>query len=70
MFRAGKLLAGGSGRYIGVAMLSYRVEIEQEEDGRWITGVGEPGVNTAGKVLARAESLAVRVLRDCAEHER
>lgn len=49
--------------------LSYRVEIEQEEDGRWLAEVVElPGVvaygETADAALAHAQALALRVLAD------
>ncbi len=49
------------------------VEIEQEEDGRWIAAVPElPGVMAYGEsraeAVARAEALALRVLADRLEH--
>jgi len=49
------------------------VEIEREEDGRWIAGVvGLPGVmaygETRAEALARVEALALRVLADRLEH--
>lgn len=52
---------------------SYRVEIEQEEDGRWLAEVRElPGVlaygTTADDALAHVQALALRVLADRLEH--
>jgi predicted RNase H-like HicB family nuclease len=46
-----------------------RIEIEQEDDGRWIADVPAlPGVmvygQTRGEALARVEVLALRVLAD------
>ena len=54
-------------------MLSYRVEIEQEDDGRWLAEVVDlPGVmaygGTASDALARVQALALRVLADRIEH--
>lgn len=54
-------------------MLSYRVEVEQEEDGRWIAEVGDlPGVmvygDSAEDALAKVQALALRVLADRVEH--
>jgi len=45
------------------------IEVEQEEDGRWIAEVLEiPGVMAYGKhqaeAIARAEALAIRVLSE------
>jgi predicted RNase H-like HicB family nuclease len=50
-----------------------RVEIEQEEDGRWLTEIPDlPGVMAYGatreEALARAKALALRVLADRLEH--
>ena len=50
-----------------------KVELEREEDGRWIADVvGLPGVlaygQTREEALARAEALALRVLADRLEH--
>lgn len=52
---------------------SYRVEIEQEDDGRWLAEVRElPGVlaygTSAEDALARVQALALRVLADRLEH--
>jgi predicted RNase H-like HicB family nuclease len=50
------------------------VEVEREEDGRWIAEVPDlAGVLAYGEsrdqVVARAEALALRVLADRLEHE-
>jgi predicted RNase H-like HicB family nuclease len=50
------------------------VEVEREDDGRWIAEVPDlPGVlaygNSREQALARAEALALRVLADRLEHE-
>ena len=50
------------------------VEVEREEDGRWIAEVpGLAGVlaygDTRDQAVARAEALALRVLADRLEHE-
>lgn len=50
-----------------------RIEIEREEDGRWIAEVPElPGVMVYGKTreeaVSRVEALALRVLADRLEH--
>ncbi len=51
-----------------------KIEIEREEDGRWIAEIPElPGVmaygDTRSQAIARAETLALRVLADRLEHE-
>ena len=51
----------------------YRVEVEQEEDGRWIAEVNElPGVLAYGasrdEAVTRAQALALRVLADRLDH--
>lgn len=53
--------------------MTFRVEIEQEEDGRWIAEVVElPGVLAYGKTpevaKAKVQALALRVLADRLEH--
>lgn len=53
--------------------MSLTVEVEQEEDGRWLAEVPElPGVLTYGptrpEAAARAQALALRVLADRLEH--
>ena len=50
-----------------------RIEIEQEEDGRWIAEVLDlPGVMSYGanreEAVSRAKALALRVLADRLEH--
>lgn len=49
------------------------VEIEQEEDGRWLAEVPElPGVlaygSTRPEAIARAQALALRVIADRLDH--
>jgi len=49
------------------------VEIEQEEDGRWIAEVADlPGVMAYGKspeeAMAKTQALALRVIADRIEH--
>lgn len=51
-----------------------KVEIDREEDGRWIAEIPElPGVlvygDTRNQAISRAEALALRVLADRLEHE-
>jgi predicted RNase H-like HicB family nuclease len=53
--------------------MKFRVEIEREEDGRWIAEVVDlPGVlaygNTAEEAQAKVQALALRVLADRLEH--
>ncbi len=53
--------------------VNFRVELEQEEDGRWIGEVPDlPGVlaygRTRDEALAAAEALALRVLADRLEN--
>ena len=50
-----------------------KIEIEKEDDGRWIAEVPElPGVMAYGdsrnEAIAKAEALALRVLADRLEH--
>jgi len=50
-----------------------RIEIEQEEDGRWLTEIPElPGVMVYGatreEAVARVKALALRVLADRLDH--
>ena len=50
-----------------------RIEIEQEEDGRWLAEIPElPGVMVYGatreEAVARVKALALRVLADRLEH--
>lgn len=51
-----------------------KIEIEKEEDGRWIAEIPElPGVMVYGvtrkQAIARAEALALRVMADRLEHD-
>ena len=53
--------------------VSYRIEIEQEADGRFLAEVQElPGVmvygETADDAIAHVQALALRVLADRLEH--
>jgi predicted RNase H-like HicB family nuclease len=53
--------------------MTFTVEYEQEEDGRWLAEVsGLPGVlaygQTSEEAIARAQALALRVLADRLEH--
>lgn len=53
--------------------MSFRIELELEEDGRWIAEVPElPGVLAYGKTekdaLAAVKALALRVVADRLEH--
>jgi predicted RNase H-like HicB family nuclease len=54
-------------------MMTFRVEIEQETDGRWIAEVVElPGVIAYGSseqlAKAKVQALALRVVADRLEH--
>lgn len=49
------------------------IDLEREEDGRWIVGVTDlPGVLTYGQTrdeaMAKVQALALRVLADRLEH--
>ncbi|MBI4337369.1 MAG: type II toxin-antitoxin system HicB family antitoxin [Chloroflexi bacterium] len=53
--------------------MRFRIELEQEEDERWLAEVVElPGVMTYGATLdearAKVQALALRVLADRLEH--
>ena len=53
--------------------MNFRVELEQELDGRWIADVADlPGVLAYGasrdEALAHAQALALRVLAERLEH--
>ena len=53
--------------------MKFRLEIEQEEDGRWIAEVMElPGVlaygNTPEEAKSKVQALALRVVADRLEH--
>ena len=54
-------------------MITYKVELEREEDGRWIAEIVDlPGVLAYGKsseeARARVQALALRVVADRLEH--
>ncbi len=54
-------------------MITFKVELEREEDGRWLAEVIElPGVlaygETADLALARVQALALRVIAERLEH--
>jgi len=53
--------------------MNFTIEVEQEEDGRWLAEVPQlPGVLTYGptrpEAVTRAQVLALRVLADRLEH--
>ncbi len=53
--------------------MAFTIEIEEEDDGRWIAEVPElPGVMAYGKsrdeAIAHAQALSLRVLADRLEH--
>ncbi|MEJ5365257.1 MAG: hypothetical protein WHS86_09160 [Desulfosoma sp.] len=55
-------------------MMQFRIEVEQEADGRWIAEVLDiPGVMAYGedeaRAIAKAKALALRVLADWVENE-
>ena len=59
------------GRY--VRGVNLRIEVEREDDGRWLTEVPElPGVMAYGQTreeaIARVKALALRVMADRLEH--
>ena len=54
-------------------MLTFKVEVEREEDGRWLAEVVElPGVLAYGETeqaaLSRVQALALRVIAERLEH--
>lgn len=54
--------------------MNYRIEFEQEEDGRWIADIAElPGVMAYGATKQEAQSkvqaLALRVIADTLERD-
>ncbi len=54
--------------------VAFRIELEQEVDGRWIAEVVElPGVMAYGatqeQAIAQAQALALRVVADRLEHD-
>lgn len=53
--------------------MRYTIELEQEEDGRWIAEIPElPGIMVYGdskaQAISKAEALAFRVIADRLEH--
>jgi predicted RNase H-like HicB family nuclease len=56
-----------------LGIMNLKIELEREDDGRWIAEVPElPGVMTYGKdrgeAIAQVQALALRVLADRLEH--
>ena len=54
-------------------MITFRVEVDQEDDGRWLAEVVElPGVlaygDTQEAALSRVQALALRVIAERLEH--
>ena len=54
-------------------MITFKVEVEQEEDGRWLAGVLElPGVLAYGQsqdaALSKVQALALRVVAERLDH--
>ncbi len=54
--------------------MALRIEVEQEDDGRWLAEVPEiPGVmaygETRAEAIARVQALSVRVLADQLDHD-
>jgi len=54
-------------------LITFRVEIEQEDDGRWLAEVVElPGVlayaDTQENAVSRVQALALRVIAERLEH--
>ncbi len=73
MLRRGGGRVRGDGFEICYHQGMYHVEIEQEEDGRWIAEVPQlPGVLVYGatreEAIRRAQTLSLRVLADRLEH--
>src|ERR1700730_825859 len=71
--RRKKLITAIKGAPTSGGQMNFFVELEQEEDGRWIAEVVEiPGAMAYGKTqeeaIARAEALALRVVADRLEH--
>lgn len=53
--------------------MSFPIEVEQEDDGRWLAEIPDlPGVLAYGATqdgaTAAAQALALRVLADCVDH--
>ena len=52
---------------------NFRIELEREEDGRWMAEIQDlPGVlcyaNERGEAIARVQALALRVIAERLEH--
>jgi predicted RNase H-like HicB family nuclease len=63
----------GSLLYEASISMRFTIEVEQEEDGRWLAEIPElPGVlvygQTRTEAIARVQALALRVLADRLEH--
>jgi predicted RNase H-like HicB family nuclease len=59
--------------YVRAIDIDMRIELDREEDGRWLTEIPElPGVmaygQTRDEALARVKALALRVMADRLEH--
>lgn len=71
--RRKKLIAAIQGTRVEEKSMNFIVELEQEEDGRWIAEVVEiPGAMAYGRTqeeaMMRAEALTLRVVADRLEH--
>ena len=67
------MFAGGSGGILDLEDGPMKIEIEREDDGRWIAEVPDlAGVMVYGKTreeaLAKVQSLALRVIADRLDH--
>jgi predicted RNase H-like HicB family nuclease len=65
----------GRGTAQGEKPVKFRIEIEREDDGRWIAEISElPGVMAYGKTrqeaIAKVEALALRVVADQTEERK
>ena len=70
-----ELALGSTGRSCSeyILAVNLQIEVEREEDGRWLNEVPElPGVlaygQTREEAIARVKALALRVLADRLEH--
>lgn len=69
------LYYGTSERLSGQVGLKFQIELDREEDGRWIAEIASlPGVMAYGKTkreaVAKVKALALRVLADEIEKEK
>lgn len=67
------LRAGSTARLICLPSEFVKVEVELEDDGRWLAEVPDlPGVmaygDSRGQAIGRAEALALRVIADRLDH--